>query len=67
MILVADNRQTKHQTEPESGAETESETERGCRIKSVNIPCSNGSLELLGVGLETGRQTAGTQTLAELS
>lgn len=38
-----------------------------CRIKSVNIPCSNGSLELLGVGLETGRQTAGTQTLAELS
>lgn len=38
-----------------------------CRIKSVNIPCSNGSLELLGVGLETGRQTAGTQTLAELT
>lgn len=38
-----------------------------CPMKSVNIPCSNGSLELLGVGLETGRQTAGPQTLAELS
>lgn len=66
--LLPTNDKQSTNPKPESGAETESETESGLPNEKCQYPLFKWVLRTaLSVGLETGRQTAGTQTLAESS